>query len=146
MVLIGALVMKLTDFVLIDPILSIAVAVYILFHAVGHIREVIHIFLEKTPHDIDPSELLEHLSHIKGVIEVHHLHIWSLDGHNHCATLHVVTDADPHTVKDLVREELREHGIPHATLELEASGDCCHHKHCRIENHTPTCHHHHHHH
>ena len=144
-VLLGALIMKLTNFVIIDPILSIGVALYILFHAAGHFKEVIHIFLEKTPHDIDPAELLEHLSHIEGVIEVHHLHIWSLDGHNHCATLHIVTDADPHTVKDLVREELREHHIPHATLELEASTDHCHHRTCRTTPHTPTCHHHHHH-
>ncbi len=144
-VLVGALVMKFTDFILIDPILSIAVALFILFHAAGHLKEVIHIFLERTPHDIDPEEIKEHLSHIEGILEIHHLHIWSLDGHNHCATLHIVTDADPHTIKDLVRKELHEHGIPHATLELEASTDHCHHKSCHIEPHTTTCHHHHHH-
>ena len=145
-VLVGALVMKFTDFVLIDPILSIGVALFILFHAAGNLKEVIDLFLEKTPHNIDPEEIKEHLSHIEGILDVHHLHIWSLDGHNHCATLHIVTDADPHTVKDLVREELREHGIPHATLELETSTDHCHHKHCHIETHTSTCCHHHHHH
>lgn len=144
-VLIGALVMKFTDFLLIDPILSIAVALYVLFHAAGHLKAVMNIFLEKIPEGIDEEELKEHLSHIEGVLDIHHLHIWSLDGHNHCATLHIVTDADPHTIKDLVREELLEHGIPHATLELETSTDHCHHTHCHMESHTPACHHHHHH-
>ncbi len=144
-VLVGALVMKLTDFVLIDPILSIAVALFILCHAAGNLKEVMDLFLEKTPRGIDPQEIAEHLSHIEGILDVHHIHIWSLDGHNHCATLHIVTDADPHTIKDPVRQELRDHGIPHATLELESSTDRCHHTHCHIEAHSSTCHHHHHH-
>lgn len=145
-VLVGALVMKFTNFVLIDPILSISVALFILYHAAGHLKEVMNLFLEKTPTDVDPEEIKEHLTHIEGVLDVHHLHIWSLDGHNHCATLHIVTDGDGHTIKDLIREELAEHGIPHATLELEASTEHCHHKHCHIEVHASEGHHHHHHH
>ena len=143
-VLVGALVMKFTDFVLIDPILSIGVALFILFHAAGTLKEVIDLFLEKTPHNIDPEEIREHLSHIESILDVHHLHIWSLDGHTHCATVHIVTDGDPHSIKDLVRHKLQEQGISHVTLELETSTDHCHHKHCRIDSHAPTCHHHHH--
>ncbi len=145
-VLVGALVMKLTNFVLIDPILSIAVALFILYHAAGHLKEVMNLLLEKTPADVDPEEIKEHLAHIEGVLDVHHLHIWSLDGHNHCATLHIVMDGDPHTIKDQVREELAEHGIPHATIETESFGEHCHHRHCSIEIHGSEAHHHHHHH
>ncbi len=146
-VLIGALVMRFTNFRVIDPILSIGVAIFILVNAVRNLREALDLFLEKIPHGVDVDELREHLLRVDGVIDVHHIHVWSLDGHSHCATLHVVTAADPHHIKEAVREELAEHGIGHATLELEAEGEHCHEMHCHpTVSHGDAHHHHHHHH
>ena len=59
------------------------------------------------------------------------------------ATMHVVASGDQHEIKEKVREELREHGISHATLELEAQGEHCHEEHCHVE-HSEGGHHHHH--
>ncbi|MBR6754847.1 MAG: cation transporter, partial [Clostridia bacterium] len=118
-ILIGAIVMRFTDISIIDPILSICVAVFILFNAVQTLKIVVGLFLEKTPENVDISEIKEHLLNIEGVTNVHHIHVWSLDGHRNYATLHIVTDADPHETKERVRAELEEHGICHATLELE---------------------------
>lgn len=146
-VLIGAVVMHFTDFYIIDPIMSIGVAIFILVNALKNLKEALDLFLEKTPHGISVSEIKEHIEYIEGIIEVHHIHIWSMDGQNNFATMHVVTDSDSHTVKHLVREELKEHGISHATLELEAADEHCHEKECVQEhNHSCTHHHHHHHH
>ena len=143
-VLVGAVVMKFTDFSLIDPILSIGTAVFIFAHAVGNLKEAMELFLEKAPADIDINELKEHLLHIDGVLDVHHIHVWSMDGQSHYATMHVIAEGDPHAIKERIREELREHGIHHATLEMEAEGEECHDRHCHTEMHK-TCGHHHHH-
>ena len=145
-VLAGAIFMRFTNFALIDPIMSIGVAAFILVNAAKNLKEVIDLFLEKIPHGIDVKEIEEHITEIEGVLDVHHVHIWSMDGHANYATMHIVTDSDPHQIKDKVREELREHGIGHATLELEASEEHCHEKHCHVEIHKTSCGHHHHHH
>lgn len=145
-VLIGAIVMRFTDFTLLDPILSIAVALFIIYNAVLNLKAALELFLEKIPHGICVEELQEHLCHIDGVEDVHHIHVWSMDGTNHYATMHIVTDADSHAVKDAVRSELREHGIRHATLELEATNEHCHEKVCHVETSEGGHHHHHHHH
>ena len=145
-VLVGAIVMKFSDFALIDPIMSIGVSVFILYNAVKNIIEIFEVFLEKAPHGVDTAELEEHLSEIEGVIEVHHMHIWSIDGQNNYATMHVVTNDDTCKIKKLVRDELAEHGIDHAVIETELENEHCDSKYCvvkHIENHG---HHHGHHH
>ena len=145
-VLVGAVVMHFTDFYIIDPIMSIGVAIFILINAVKNLKEALDLFLEKTPHGISVGEIKSHIEEIDGISEVHHIHIWSMDGQNNFATMHIVTDGDGHKVKELVREELKEHGISHATLELESPDEHCHEKECKPEHHHSSGHHHHHHH
>lgn len=144
-VLVGAIVMRFTEISIIDPIMSIGVAVFILVNAIKNLSEVLEIFLEKIPHDISARELKEHICEIDGVVDVHHIHAWSIDGHNHYATMHIVASGDFHDIKDKIREELREHGIGHVTLELESVGEHCHEEHCHIEHNFSSGHHHHHH-
>lgn len=145
-VLVGAIVMRFTDFALIDPIMSIGVAAFIFVNAIRNLKEVIDLFLEKIPHGIEINEIKEHICGIDGVLGVHHIHIWSMDGQNNYATMHIVTNADPHQIKEKVREELSEYGIGHATLELEAENEHCHEKDCHVEYGQHSGHHHHHHH
>ena len=149
-VLIGAIVMRFTDFWIIDPLMSIGVAVFIFINAVKNLKEVLDLFLEKTPKGIDVEELKEHLMKISGVCDVHHLHIWSIDGQSNCATMHIVVNEEAFEVKTAVREELKEHGISHVTIETESEGENCFEQICRIEsehsNHGLHHHHHHHHH
>ncbi len=145
-VLIGAVILRFTDFYLIDPVLSIGIAVFILAHAAGHLGESLSLFLERVPQGICPEELREHIERIDGVIGAHHIHVWSVDGARHCATMHIVTGAAPHEIKERVREELAEHGIGHVTLELEAPGEPCREACCHMEPPAAGHHHHHHHH
>ena len=142
-VLIGAVVMRFTNWRLIDPILSIAVAVYIFIHAFSHLKEALELFLVKLPKGVDMEQIRHRLKEIDGVLGVHHIHVWSLDGTQNYATMHIVTDGDPLIVKQAVKEELREHGIAHATLELEREDEDCREAHCHV--HTACGHHHHHH-
>lgn len=145
-VLVGAVVMRFTDFAILDPIMSIGVAVFILVNALKNLKVLFEIFLEKTPQSIDLNEITEHLMSIDGVLGVHHVHIRSFDGYNNYATMHIVTNGDTHEIKEKVREELHEHGICHATLELETEDEHCHEEHCHTEFKAHAHHHHHHHH
>lgn len=144
-VLIGAIVIKFTNFNLIDPILSILVAIYILIHALKSYKKIFNLFLEKTPEEIEIDELKEHILSIKGVEGVHHIHIWSIDGYNHFATMHIVTDTKKVTeLKKSIKEELSEHGISHTTIEIESKDECCDEEECCIKEHATHNHHHHH--
>lgn len=140
-VLFGAVVMRFTDVKIIDPILSICVASYIFVHAFSHLKEALDLFLVKIPEGINVDEIKEHLSEIDGVLDVHHIHIWSMDGNNNYATMHIVTNGDHLTVKKAVKDELHEHGIVHATLELESENEHCENDHCKT---LLPCHDHHH--
>ena len=144
-VLVGAVMMRWTDWARLDSILSIGVAGFILVHGLRNGMEALAIFLEKTPRGLDPAEVKEHLMGLAGVLEVHHIHLWSIDGQYHCATLHVVAEGEPGQVKERVREELREHGIGHVTMELEVPGEVCLEKECHVEPSENAGHHHHHH-
>ena len=143
-VLIGAIVMRFTNFYIIDPLMSIGVAIFILINALKNLKDVLDIFLEKTPHGINIDDIREHICEVEGVLSVHHIHIWSMDGHNNYATMHVVINGDAHTIKHSIREELKEHGIGHVTLELEAEGEHCHEEHCHVDVVSSSGHHHHH--
>ena len=145
-VLIGAIVMRFTDFVIIDPILSVCVAVFIFVSAIKNLKAALDLFLEKTPNGIDATEIKKHISELEGVVDVHHIHIWSIDGQNNCATMHVVTTAEAEIIKDKIRNELSEHGIKHVTIETESEGEHCHYQDCIIEHAEGGGHHHHHHH
>jgi len=74
------------------------------------------------------------------------VHVHSLDGVTCTASMHVVTDEDPAAIKSLVRGELCEHGISHATLELERSDEVCCRQECGIHESIKQGHAHHHHH
>ena len=142
-VLVGALVMRFTDFAWLDPLMSIGVSVFIFINAIKTLKEAVDIFLEKTPHGVDIHEIEHHLLELDGVLDVHHIHVWSMDGCSNCATMHIVTNAASSQIKQAVREELLEHGIAHATLELETEGESCNEPHCAPK--FESAHHHHHH-
>ena len=104
---------------------------------------ILALFLEKTPDNLSVEGIKKHLCEIEGVLDVHHIHIRSIDGMNSYATMHIVAQGDNHKIKELVRQELREHGISHATLELEDENEHCHEEYCHIEAVHHGGHHHH---
>ena len=76
---------------------------------------------------------------------MHHIHIWSIDGYNNYATMHVITDGNNKDIKKLVKEELKEHRIQHTTIELEEVDEKCEDDECNINLENIEVHHHHHH-
>jgi cobalt-zinc-cadmium efflux system protein len=150
-VLVGSIVMKFTNFAMIDSIMSISIGIFILINAIKNVKETLDVLLEKGPRDIHVHDIIHHIKAIDGVVDVHHVHVWTLDGNNHCGTLHVVAKEISHDIKHKIREEFHEHGIEHITIEMEKEGEECHdttceiHKSCsRRHNHRHPHHGHHH--
>ena len=142
-VLVGSIIMNFTDIRMIDSLMSIGVSVFILINALKNLKKVLDLFLEKTPKEIDIDELKKHLLEIKGVDDIHHIHVWSIDGFNNYATMHIVSKSkDIAKIKKEIRDELAEHNICHAILETEE--EACDDRECHVE--LKETHHHHHHH
>ncbi len=142
-VLIGAVLMKITDITYIDPIMSIIIAIFILVNAGKNLKSAMGIFLEKVPKEVDADGLKKALLLVDGVSDVHHLHIHSLDGIHHIATVHIVTKEG--FKKDTVRKIFSDYKIAHVTLETEAFGEECENCGCEIlsDRDLRNCHHHH---
>ena len=144
-VLIGAVIMKLTGIALIDPIMSIGVAVFILISSIKAMSESISVLLQKVPSGICIEHLKEHLEEIDGVEDIHHLHVWSLDGERSIATLHAKISGNAHDIKEKIKNELSHFGVAHSTVEIEYESEECHDAFCDIgEHHIRECCHHHH--
>lgn len=118
-VLVGALIMRFTDISVIDPIMSIAVSLFILLTSLKELKKIIYLFLEKVPEGVSVKELREQIMKIDGVLDVHHIRIRSIDGYDKHAALHIVTDKDAERIKHLVRNKLSELGICCVTIETE---------------------------
>lgn len=131
-VLIGALVMKFTDISIIDPLMSIGVATFILITSIKNLKKIIDILLEKIPDGYSVEDIKNHIMEIDGIIDVHHIHLWTADGQNIFATMHIKTNSDFSIIKNKVRKELTHHGINHSTLELERENEVCQSVNCSI--------------
>lgn len=142
-VLFGSLIMKITDISIIDSILSIFVAIFILVNAFKNFKKIFDLFLEKVPSDLSIQEIRNFLLEIKDVVDIHHIHVWSIDGYNNYATMHVVINKNRKKLKDEIREKLKKQGISHVTIEIENKNESCDSTSCVIENKLVENHHHH---
>ncbi|MER8469008.1 cation diffusion facilitator family transporter [Mesorhizobium sp. M1328] len=125
--IVAALVILATGWTPIDPILSILVSLLILSTAWSLMREAAHVLLEGVPASLDRDLIARDIEgSVKGVREVHHMHVWSLDGSSNMATLHACLNdgVDAHMAVSAIKKRLAaEHGIAHATVEPEF-GQC----------------------
>ena len=144
-VLIGSILMKFTNISLVDSLMSIGIAIYILINAFKNLKDILDLFLEKTPKDISIEEIKKHLLKIKEIVDVHHIHIWSMDGVTNYSTMHIVSeDKDIKELKSKIREEMKNIGISHTTIEIEDKNDNCDEKECEVKVDNEVHHHHHH--
>lgn len=150
-VLVVSIVMKVFDVPMLDPILSIGITIYILKHVVQNLKGVFEIFLEKAPGNSKfeefKSELIEENNVIK---DIHHVHVWSADGVNTYAMMHVVVPDDIEVkdiieVKRKINHEASHYNIVHVTIEIEFESEICEHEECNVELNEIDIHLHHHH-
>lgn len=128
-VLIGAIIIHHTGFAQLDPLLSMAISAYILYNAVGTLRQGTQILMQGQPARIATGVVKERLIALPHVIGVHDQHTWSLDGTYMIHTVHLVIEEidlrQAVNIKTMAREILAGMGIDHATIELELSDEDC---------------------
>ncbi|KHD89634.1 MAG: cobalt transporter [Bdellovibrio sp. ArHS] len=130
LVLIGALAMKFFSLPQLDAGMAIALALWIMFNVFKNVREALKVFLMASPANIDVESVEKAIRKIDKVEDVHHGHLWSLDGENHIYTGHVVLSAqatvsDMENVKMKVKKLVKDFGIVEATIETEVAGFMC---------------------
>lgn len=134
----AAAVVILTGWVRIDPILALVVALLIVIAAGSLLRKSAHILLEGTPEWLDIEELEREIKGaVGGVIDVHHVHVWSLTSHHPVVTLHARVEA--HASQHLVLQEIKvflakRYALEHSTIQLEPA-DCADPDHAVLDAH-----------
>lgn len=129
-VIIAAAVIRFTGWELIDPIISIFIALFITRGAVRVIHESGIILMESAPVDISPVELRSEIMLISGITDVHDVHIWQLSVRETAASVHVVSARPSDDIVREVRERLRNRfQLTHVTIQVEsehlhANGEC----------------------
>jgi cobalt-zinc-cadmium efflux system protein len=122
-VLIVGIVLLFKDIHILDPILSLAITVFILVNVVRNLVKTMKIFLEGVPENIDLKSIQLQLEKIPGVESVQQLRIWSIDGEENAMNVHLSAKGDKledaKTIKQLVREATSEMNIGFSTIELE---------------------------
>jgi cobalt-zinc-cadmium efflux system protein len=127
-VLVVALAMKIWEVMVLDPLLSIAIALFVIGKTFRNIYKAGTIFLQGVPSHIDLQAVEEAILRIEGVLAVHDVHIWSLEGEMDIFTGHVVVDdallENPDATKQKIKEVLTSLHIEHTTIELESTRYC----------------------
>jgi cobalt-zinc-cadmium efflux system protein len=120
----GALAIRYTGWVQVDPLLSMAIALLIVWTAWDIIRESLNILLEGLPRGIKLGDVTEAMSGVEGVLGVHDLHIWSLGSHTHALSCHVRIEDVPPSASDAILQRVnglleKRFGIYHTTVQFE---------------------------
>ncbi|MEP6918560.1 MAG: cation diffusion facilitator family transporter [Acidobacteriota bacterium] len=128
-VLVAAAVMWLTGWNYADPIVSVAIGVFILPRTVRLMLDAVGVLLEGTPSDVSLGEVRSAIAAIRGVADVHDLHVWTLTSGVNAISVHVVAN-DPQSFGELltrVDECATKHfKIAHVTVQVEPPGWHCH--------------------
>ena len=125
----GALIL-LYDWRLVDPLVTLLIAGYILWQSFFEIGAVIRILMLGSPPDIDIAKVLERIRMVAGITDVHHIHLWQMQEKENALDAHItiVQDnwANAEAIKEIVKSMLRDDfSIFHTTLEIECSTHAC---------------------
>ncbi len=99
-VLVASVIMMFAHIPILDPILSIGIAAFILFNIYRNIRSSLKVILQGTPENIDEEEIKALIVNMPEVKSIHDLHIWTMDGEYNILTVHVITQNNIYTTED----------------------------------------------
>jgi cobalt-zinc-cadmium efflux system protein len=128
-VVIAGIVILLTGWLYIDPILSLGIAVLIAYGAWGIVRETVNLLMEGTPAAIDLAAVSKEIAASAHVQSQHDLHVWALSSEAVALSVHVVVDDSPlsdaeHVVRDLESRLCSKFDIGHTTIQVESCHPC----------------------
>lgn len=121
-VIIAGTLILLYGWIWTDAAMTLLIAGYVIYHGFLEIPKVIHLLMEGTPEGINIKDVANSMENIKGVTNVHHVHIWQLDENRNALEAHVVlSDIEKmENIKLSIKSHLHdEYHIEHSTLEFE---------------------------
>lgn len=126
-VLVGSILIWAFGWTWLDPLLAAGIAVFVLVNVLRNLTATINLFLQGNP---DPAALRTFRAQVEaipGVVEIHDVHFWSLDGVRHILSLHAVLAdlARGEDCKERIREVSRVLGDCHVTVEIESEIEHC---------------------
>lgn len=129
-VLIVAIILFFVDLPILDPVLSIAFTLFILVNVVKNFVTSIRIFLQATPDKGTRLKIIHDLQSLTYVSDIHHIHLWSLDGNNNVLTAHLTLNSAVDAfvqakIKDEITTLLIPYHLSHTTIELEFPNESC---------------------
>ena len=118
------------DWHLVDPILSVLIALLILWSSRHLMMTVMNVLLEGTPQHIDAYKLCNDIEEVEGVTLIHDVHIWTITSGSEAFTVHVLVDPSYEGGNEAIRTKIQEiahnrYGIGHVTLQLEHTASTC---------------------
>ena len=130
-VVVSGVIIALTGWNVVDPIVSLIIAFIILWSTWSLLTASLRLIVDGTPEGIEPDDIHQLLAAEEHVSEVHHLHIWAISTTDNALTAHIVIDdlQQMEPVKGRLKHLLKENGIGHSTLEFELPDSGCH-EHC----------------
>lgn len=113
-----------------DPLITLLIAGYILWMSLSELPEVIRTLMLGAPTGADPEAVLRTMRAVEGVADVHNAHLWQVQEHEIAFEGHVVIAAGRWAEADAIKARLKQrlhddHGVEHATLELECAAHAC---------------------
>lgn len=131
-VVVSGIIINSTGWNVIDPIVSLFIAIIILVSTWKLLSESVKLSVDGTPNGINIDELTSMIDSEEHVCSVHHIHVWAMSTTENAMTAHVVIDDinNMEEVKHELKEKLKEHKIIHTTLEMETTGCKCHDMNC----------------
>ena len=131
-VVISGVVIVFTGWYIIDPIISIVIAIVILISTWELLHDSVRLALDGVPENVEIDHLRERIEKTPHVTDVHHIHVWAMSTTENALTAHIVVDdmANAHEAVHTIKHELAEEGISHATIEAELPDDECDEKEC----------------
>jgi len=129
-VLVASLIIYFTGWNAVDALLSILVALFILFNVARNLRNTLRLFLQVSPDARLTGEVRAALEALPEVASAHHLHLWSLDGRHHVLTTHLTLKHDLGTdqqlqLKSAIHALLAPYELAHTTIEFEFPSEIC---------------------
>jgi cobalt-zinc-cadmium efflux system protein len=128
-VVVSGLIIYFTHLYWIDSVVSLIVAIVILRGTWGLLIDSLRLEMDGVPKEMDLDKIKKELMKAKGVIDVHHIHVWALSTTENALTAHLVIDQNAASAFDSIKHDLRhrlEHlSISHSTFEPEFSDEKC---------------------
>jgi cobalt-zinc-cadmium efflux system protein len=121
-VILTATVMMTTGWYIADPVISMILALFIIWRTWGLLKESIDILMESAPENVDLQDLSGAILEVDGVLAVHDMHVWTITSGIISMSAHVTIGSkeDPESLLDRLEHLLDHHfGITHTTIQLE---------------------------